>query len=611
MSASLISTFAANPTTIRAQSTKLSVDPKGERIVYTQARSVIVRSLNDPKASFTYSQHSQPATVARISPSGYYVASADVSGTVRVWDIAGTDQILKNEVKVIAGKINDLVWDGESKRIIAVGEGREKYGHAFTFDTGSSVGEIIGHSKPINAVAVRRDRPFRAVTASDDNSLIFYHGVPYKYNKTITAHTKFVQDVSYSPSGDHFVSVGSDSKVFLYDGKTGDLISDLSSKVSEGHVGTIFAVDFSPDSKRIVTAGADGTVKVWDVSAEKLVANFDFNGQNARQGGQKVEDQQVGVTFAGDSRVVSLSFSGDLNVIDLSNESVKQLYGACKSVGVGSLDLSPDGKSLVAGCFDGRILTWDVALGVCSPLENGGRHGSAVTGIASSKTDIISTGMDDSIRRIKDGGVDPTVIPTTGQPKASAVSQDGTVFVVVPNGIDIVPPGSTSKLHQSLSAGSSPSAIATDAQGRTVAVGYEAGKVEVFEWDGKAFKSVGKLENGRSIISALALDPHGGLLAAGESNGKILVYDLKTMSLKFSQWVFHTGRIHSIRFSPDGTQAVSGSLDTNIYIWSTAKPTKNIAIKNAHAGGVSSVCWLNNELIASAGADGCIRTVSV
>jgi hypothetical protein len=34
--------------------------------------------------------------------------------------------------KAISGKINDLAWDAESggKRIVAVGEGRERFGHA-------------------------------------------------------------------------------------------------------------------------------------------------------------------------------------------------------------------------------------------------------------------------------------------------------------------------------------------------------------------------------------------------------------------------------------------------------------------------------------------------
>ena len=43
-----------------------------------------------------------------------------------MWDCAGEDQILKGEFPIISGPINDLAWDGESKRIIAVGEGKEK-----------------------------------------------------------------------------------------------------------------------------------------------------------------------------------------------------------------------------------------------------------------------------------------------------------------------------------------------------------------------------------------------------------------------------------------------------------------------------------------------------
>jgi WD repeat-containing protein 1 (actin-interacting protein 1) len=75
-----------------------------------------------------YSGHVQNATVARISPSGYYCASADISGTgeyvdalqrtpggeecivltirpVRIWDTVGEDQTLKGEYKVISGRM--------------------------------------------------------------------------------------------------------------------------------------------------------------------------------------------------------------------------------------------------------------------------------------------------------------------------------------------------------------------------------------------------------------------------------------------------------------------------------------------------------------------------
>ena len=79
-----------------------------------------------------------------------------------------------------------------------------RFGHAFLMDTGSSTGEIMGHSKVsystffrytswfrtftyhskvINAVSIRPQRPFRAATAGDDSNIVFHSGAPYKYEK--------------------------------------------------------------------------------------------------------------------------------------------------------------------------------------------------------------------------------------------------------------------------------------------------------------------------------------------------------------------------------------------------------------------------------------------
>lgn len=164
-----------------------------------------MRDLRNPAQSLAYLEHVKEATVARLSPSGAYCASADVTGAVRVWDVLGTDRILKSETKVIAGRINDLAW-GESTRIIAVGDGKQSFGHAFMFDTSSSCGSIEGHSKVANAVAIRQQRPFRAAcvaaswvelmcrrTGGDDGTIVFYTGVPFKFAKVIKTHSSFVQ----------------------------------------------------------------------------------------------------------------------------------------------------------------------------------------------------------------------------------------------------------------------------------------------------------------------------------------------------------------------------------------------------------------------------------
>lgn len=365
--------LACNPNPTRLVPVKLSSDPKGEKIVYVNGRGVIVRDLNDPTQSVSYSEHTQPTTVARISPSGYYCASADVSGTVRIWDIAGTDQVLKLTTKPLGGRINDLAWDGESKRIIVGGDGREAFGAAFLADSGSSCGVIQGHSQVINSVSIRRQRPFRAVTASDDGSIVFYTGVPFKYEKLIRTHTKFVQDVQYSGSGDHFASVGSDGKLFFYDGKDGNTLSEI-----DAHKGTIMASSWSPDSKRISTAGADGTVKLWDIERKEPAQTFTI--------GSDLGSQQNGTVWASENSVVSLGLDGTLFVWDpRSGEASKKIYGPSKAVTSAALSLKPE-PTFYTGSFDGSMKAFSFPEGECAPVAGNGPDGK-ITGVTVDQED--------------------------------------------------------------------------------------------------------------------------------------------------------------------------------------------------------------------------------
>ena len=70
-----------------------------------------------------------------------------------------------------------------------------------------------------------------------------YPGVPFKFDKMIKNHTKFVQDVKYAASGDHFASVGSDYKAFLYDGKTGDVLGEFGGDEHKGSVVSFYVMN--------------------------------------------------------------------------------------------------------------------------------------------------------------------------------------------------------------------------------------------------------------------------------------------------------------------------------------------------------------------------------
>lgn len=125
MSATAHLVCAPAPTTVRGATTKLYASPDGRKVSYASGRVIVIRSLDDEDV-VVYAGHVHPTTVARISPSGFYCASGDSQGNVRVWDISNSQHPTKLEVKALAGPIKDLDWDAESKRLVYVGDGKDK-----------------------------------------------------------------------------------------------------------------------------------------------------------------------------------------------------------------------------------------------------------------------------------------------------------------------------------------------------------------------------------------------------------------------------------------------------------------------------------------------------
>lgn len=51
---------------------------------------------------------------------------SDLSGKLKIWDTTQQEHLLKYEYQPLSGRINDIAWSPDSKRIVVVGEGREK-----------------------------------------------------------------------------------------------------------------------------------------------------------------------------------------------------------------------------------------------------------------------------------------------------------------------------------------------------------------------------------------------------------------------------------------------------------------------------------------------------
>jgi len=313
--------YAPTPATTRGQPVHLGGDPKGENFLYTNGNSVFIRNIKEPLICDQYFEHQYPTTVARYAPSGFYIASADITGTVRIWDTVNTTHILKKEFKPLSGAINDLAWSNDSQRIVVGGDGKEKYGAAFLADSGASVGEITGHAKLIKSVDVRQTRPFKVVTASEDFLVNFFNFPPAKFAHSNKDHTRFVNVVRFSPNGEKYASGSSDKRVFIYEGKEGQKVGELP---ENSHSGGVYSLSWSADSSRFLTASADKTVKIWDANSLQNIVTFQFP--------DTTEDQQLGSLWQGDF-ILSISLSGDINYLDAKSGKVSRVVkGHNKSV---------------------------------------------------------------------------------------------------------------------------------------------------------------------------------------------------------------------------------------------------------------------------------------
>lgn len=596
MSIQLQQTLSANPSTTRGQPTPLSSDAKGQRLVYASGKSIFIRSIDDPSSAKQYTGHTATTSAARFSPSGFYVASGDVSGKVRVWDAVGAENT-KGEYSIISGRITDVAWDGDSQRVIAVGDGRERFGHCFTADSGNSVGEVTGHSKVVNAIAIRQQRPLRAATVSDDGAMCFLHGAPFKFASKHDIHKGFVYGVGFSPDGSLLVTVGADRRIQLYDGKTGEPTKNIGEGV---HTGSIFGVSWAADSKRFVTASADQTVRVWDVESGENVQTWRFG----EEGAVSVPDQQVGVVWpAGrsDGLIISINLQGDLNyLVEGKDKPIRVVQGHNKSVmalGAGS------DQTLVTGSFEGRVVSWDLSTGTGTAVD-GQTHTNQVTQFASDAGRIYSVGWDDTLRTVDESANTFTgsSVKLPAQPKGVSASNGNVIVALLNSSIAVY---SRDQLVSELKTSYTPTSVASS--GSWVAVGADDTTVRIYQLSSNKLSETETLRNSTAQISAVSFSKDGKHLAVGNQSGKIVVYKTDTWTIATDRWSSHTARVTSMAWSDDGVHAASGALDTNVHVWSLTKPGSRVKAANAHKDGVNGVAWVDEGRVASTGGDAAVK----
>lgn len=522
----------------------------------------------------------------------------DASGKVRIWDTTQAEHILKIELHLLGGPIQDMAWSEDSKRLAVVGQGKEKFGAVVGWDTGASVGEISGHSKTVNTVDMKQSRPYRLVTGSEDLAVNFFEGPPFKFKRAFKEHQRFVNAVRYAPNGEKFISVSSDKTAFIFDGKTGEKIGQLDAGDGpNAHKLGIYGAAWSPDSAKILTVSADKTARLWDAANYKLLTTFTL--------GTDTEDQQLGCIWNGAGEVVSVALTGFINFLDLDNPEKPKKVVRGHNKRITALAYDRVGRKVYSGDFGARLLEWDVDSADTALFEGAG-HENQISAAAVAGDSLYTISMDDSLKISSISGkkygerialdLQPTGLAVGNADHSLAVVVGGQTIIVVKGG----------KIASRTQVKYDVTRVAINAADNEIAVGGKDFKVHVYGLNGSEVAHKYDLEGHRGEITALSYSPDGQHLAVGDGNREVVAW--KGQERKTTGWVFHTTSINAIAWSPDNIHIASVGTDSNLIVWNVADPNARIVTKNAHYGGALEVVFINDNTVLSAGQDCALKS---
>ena len=389
--ASLLEQYSANPSVTRGETLHIHSHPNKDLIVYPNRKGIVVRDLNNPKASFVYRGHEGKTTVEKFSPCGNYIASGDEYGRLFVWAWDTPTHITKFESRVFAAGLLDIDWSPDNTKLLLVGDGGSgTMTKVVTADSGNNVGEMVGHNRRATSCAFKQSRPFRCMTGGEDNKVVYFKGPPFKMEKTHDYST-FVNSVRMSRDGSKAVSVGADQTIRFYDPETGD----KTESIANAHDGTIYEAAFSPDGTKLLTCGADKVAKIWDISSRNCETTFMF--------GDEIGNQQNSVFWVREGLLISVSLNGDINVLNPDNPSKPERV----IQGISHLPMAlrrKNGKIVMADSA-GVICVFDLAdgrvskvCGVDKASQVGAVHAAQVTGLTVvGDNKIVSAAMDKTL----------------------------------------------------------------------------------------------------------------------------------------------------------------------------------------------------------------------
>lgn len=519
------------------------------------------------------------------SPDGLTLVSGSHDTLVRLWDVR-TGQCLKVLPGHTSG-VRSVAWSPDSQTIASGSFDAS----IRLWDTGGKCYQVLeGHTSGVWSVTFAPStNACILASGSHDTSVRLWNIRTGRCWKVLSGHTGGVRSVAWSPDSQIVASGGEDSSVRLWDARRGRCLKTL-----HGHTNGVWSVAFAPErestellSDRILaSSSADSLVRLWDVDSGQCLKALSAH-----------TNWVWAVAFSPNGSILA-SGSHDASVRLWDVNSSRCLKALCGSTnGIRSVSFSQDGSTLASGSEDAIVRLWDVKGGECLQVLRG--HAKEVRSLAYAPTNFSNTQQD-------------TILASSSADFSVRLwdVQRGQCLQILH--------GHTNWVFS----------VSFSSDGRTLASGSFDCSVRL--WDVKRGECLKILHGHTDWVWSVSFSPispspltkgshlHGrvsrleqsgvgleGILASGSADASIRLWDVTSGEcLKILHG--HAGWVWSVSLSPSPNLILaSGGADASIRLWDV-RSGECRKILHGHTSGVRSVAFSPDGRMLASGSDDCL-----